>query len=102
MAWIILLLFHFRLGSDAEKLFPYKLMLEHFRKFARFGLILANLLLPVVTTESGNGADLDEVSEQYTNGRPPTTNIFITDKTRNNFEKRLRDVIVDMARLEYI
>lgn len=95
--------FDFRLGSDPEKMFPYKLMLEHFSKFARFGLVLANLLLPVVTTESGNGANLDEVAEQIANGKPPTTNsLYITDKTRNNFEKRLRDVIIDMVRLEYI
>lgn len=96
-------IFHFhRLGSDPEKLFPYDLMLEHFRKFARFGLILANLLLPVMTTESGNGANLDQVAEQYKAGEPSTKNIFITDKTRDKFEKRLRDVVVDLVRLEYI
>lgn len=90
------------MGSDPEKLFPYDLMMEHFRKYAKFGLILANLLLPVMTNESGNGANLDQVAEQYKNGLPSRGSSFITDKTRSNFEKRLRDVVVDMLRLGYI
>lgn len=87
---------HFRLGSDPDKLFPYALMLEHLRKFARHSLIVASLLLPLLT---GNQWDLNEVSGD------PKMNIangIMTSKPQSKLDKRLRDIIIDMARLDYI
>lgn len=88
--------FFFRLGSDPEILFPYTLMMEHFRKFAKFGLVLSTVLLPMITSESGSGLDLDDM------GDGTNSDNFISEKSRNQLHKRLRDVIIDMARLEYI
>lgn len=92
----------FRLGSDPEKLFPRELMLEHFRKFARFGLILASMLLPMITTEQGNGINLDELAEDVEKGKKFEENVFVSEKSRNKFNERMRDVIIDMVRLNYI
>lgn len=51
-------------------------MLEHFRKFAKFGLILSTVLLPMMTSESGNGIDLDEFAEDLTNGKEVAENSY--------------------------
>lgn len=75
-------------------------MLEHFHKFGRFGLLIASVLLPVMTVESGNGIDLD--SQQANDNQKSTLSSFISDKSRSRFEKRFRDIIGDMVRLEYI
>lgn len=94
---------NFRLGSDPEKLFPYSKMLEHLHRFGRYGLIMASMLLPIITKEAAN--------EQETMKNPIVDNehskrnnldIHISEKSRDKFEKRLRDVVVDMIRLDYI
>lgn len=92
-----------RLGSDSEKLFPYTTMLEHFHKFGKFGLVLAAILLPLLTKDSGKEIDLDGISDDVRAGQADlNTNIFMTDSSTKRFNKRLRDVVIDMARLEYI
>lgn len=88
--------------SDPEKLFPYKLMLEHFQKFAKFGLLLAMMLLPMLTMEPGNGINLDENAERFQNGEEHNENIFITPQSCSKFNKRMREVIIDMIQLGYI
>lgn len=77
-------------------------MLEHFHKFAKFGLLLAAMLLPMMTTVQGNAIDLDQIAEDFKDGKQIEWNIFISDKSRDKFNKRMRDVIVDMVRLDYI
>lgn len=78
------------------------MMLDHFRKFAKFALILSTVLLPMMTSESGNGIDLDEISEDLSNGKEVNENIFISESSMKKFNKRLHDVVADMVRLEYI
>lgn len=78
-------------------------MLEHFRKFGKFGLVLAAILLPLLTKDSGKEVDLDGISDGVKTGEVNLdTNIFMTDSSTKRFNKRLRDVVIDMARLEYI
>lgn len=77
-------------------------MLEHFKKFAHFGLILATVLLPMVTADGGNAIDLDKISNDVKNGAELDANVFVSNKSLTKLNKRLRDVVVDMARLEYI
>lgn len=92
-----------RLGSDPEKLFPYTLMLDHFRKFAKFGLILSTALLPIITSEDGHGIDIDGISECVQNVKENSTaDVLISEKSRNKYNTRLRGVVSDMVRLGYI
>lgn len=77
-------------------------MLEHFHKFAHIGLILATVLLPMLTADAGNAIDLDKISDDVQNGTELDANVFISNKSLTKLNKRLRDVVVDMVRLEYI
>lgn len=94
--------FFFRLGSDPEKLFPFDLMQQHFRKFARYGLLMATGLLPMITADSGNVVNLDNFFEDINNGKEVDSSVFVSDASRKRLNKRLRDVVVDMVRLNYI
>lgn len=89
------------LGSDPQKLFPYEAMLDQFHKFGRFGLVMASFLLPMITCEEDATPDLDELAEHVKNNVKIDENIFITHKNIDAFNKRLRDVIVDMVHLNY-
>lgn len=77
-------------------------MLEHFRKFAKFGLVLSTVLLPMITSEIGSGLDLDGIGNQSTNEDGANADSFISHGSRTKLMNRLRDVIVDMVRLQYI
>lgn len=90
------------MGSDPDKLFPFSLMLEHFRKFAKFGLILSTVLLPMMTSDDGSRIDLDEMAEDVKNGKEVDKDTFISENSRKKFNKRMRGVVIDMARLGYI
>lgn len=91
-----------RLGADPEKLFPYKVLQEHFRKYAKFGLILSTVLLPMMTSEDGYTLNIDEIAENIENGVELDKNLFISKNSHNKFNERLRDVVIDMVRLGYI
>lgn len=77
-------------------------MMEHFRRLAKFGLVLASILLPVITADVGKGVNLDELADDINNGKEMDSSIFISDSSQTKLNKRLHDVVVDMARLEYI
>lgn len=94
--------FNFRLGSDPDKLFPYSLMLDHLHQFGCFGLIMATVLLPMMTADGSNAIDMDKISDDLKNGGEMDATVFISNKSVTELNKRLRDVIVDMVRLEYI
>lgn len=90
------------MGSDPEKLFPYELMLRHLRKCAKYGLILATVLLPVLISRSEYRLDFDEIAESVENGTLDGNNMFITAGSVNEIIQRLRDIVDDMSRLNYI
>lgn len=89
------------MGSNPEELFPFALMVEHLQKFGKFGLVLSTVLLPMITSEIGSALDLDRMGDD-SNGDGTDSNNFISERSRNKLNERLRDVIIDMIRLNYI
>lgn len=78
-------------------------MLEHFRKFGRFALVLSTVLLPMITSEPGHGLDLDRIGDSgAANENGGDSNNFISHGSHMKLMERLRGVIIDMVRLEYI
>lgn len=77
-------------------------MQEHLCKFGKYGLILAMLLLPVITAERRGDINLDQMSEDSLNGNISDRNTYVSEKSCPKFNKRLRDVVIDMVRLEYV
>lgn len=101
--------FHFSLGSNPEKLFSYELMMEHLRKFGKFGLIMASTLLPTITTSRESSMNLDGTSSNQNSSSGELSKLpksidhpLISDSSLKRFNKRVRDIAVDMVRLEYI
>lgn len=63
-------------------------------------MIMATMLLPVITLEPEEYPDLDEMAESFQIDTDPDSSPFKPDVAV--FNKRMRDVIVDMDRLGYI
>lgn len=96
-------MFDYRLGSDPDKLFPFTLMQEHLHKFGKIGLIFATMILPMITAEKGNAIDMDDIANNMTNNQNTDKfDFFSSENSRIKFNKRLRNVAIDMARLGYI
>lgn len=52
----------FRLGSNPDTLFSYEMIQEHFRKYAKYDLVLSAALLPMIISDKGNKVDLGELA----------------------------------------
>lgn len=52
-----------RLGSNPDELYPYSVFREQWKKFSKFGLILAMLLIHIMLSEQDEVADLTEIAE---------------------------------------
>lgn len=64
----------------------------------------------MITTEQGNGVDLDELATKFEKSKENIENStdldafesFFSENSRSKFNKRMRDVVVDMVRLGYV
>lgn len=92
--------FIFRLGSNADEIFSYDAFLDELHKYGKFGLAEASIMLPLMTSVRNTTPDIDDITEQKKTGTDALC--FVSDKSRDAFIKRLRDVFSDMERLQYI
>lgn len=53
-----------RLGSDPEKLFKFSDLQDQLKKYARYGLIMAPMLIQVVTAKASDIPDLNELAQK--------------------------------------
>lgn len=88
------------MGSDPEQLFSFEMMQDHFQKYAKYGIILAFLVLPVLTSDPDTEVNLDELADNIANGNETYTSL--SGRYSEMFDKRMRDVVIDSARLGYI
>lgn len=61
---------------------------------------MSTVLLPMITLESEKCPDLDEFCELLEKNEVPDSTAFMPNAA--TFNKRMRDVIIDMDRLGYI
>lgn len=96
------------LGSDPVKLFPYELMMEHFQKFGKYGLIMASTLLPTITADCGREMNFSDESPEpdHISNKQMQSNLknhpLVSNSSLMRFNERIRDVAADMVRLGYV
>lgn len=64
--------------------------------------VILTLFFLMITADGGNVVNMDEMFEDVNKGKEFDSNAFISQASRNRLNKRLRDVIIDMDRLNYI
>lgn len=52
-----------KLGSNPDKIYPYSIFWEQWKKYARFGLIYAMTLIYIMLTEENESVNLEDVAE---------------------------------------
>lgn len=75
-------------------------MQEHLHKYAKFGLVMASLVLPIFTADFETLVGIEE-TRNATEIIDATENSSSTFEQGAKFDKRMRDVVIDMARLQY-
>lgn len=81
------------------------MMLEHMKKFAGFGLILASVTVPIIMSPAGIRSNLDweGMSDSFMQSQKLPENLYkLSDISLEKLKKHIRDVADDMIRLEYM
>lgn len=86
------------MGSDPEKLFPFEALQQQLRTFGKFGISVAGLMLPMLTSDQNDCAKIEEMAEQMASGE--STDVF--ENTSKSTQQRLRDFVVDLDQFGYL
>lgn len=88
-------------------MFPRKALDDHLKLFGQFGLLMAMMVLPIFTSIPEDIPNLDEIAESFKqlgtdNETGASAFNFTSEKTYDNYARRLLDVCDDMCSLGYI
>lgn len=93
-----------KLGSDPEKLFSFNDLLGELKRYGRFGLILAPILLQIITTKPSDIPNMDEFADNIANNTKSveeTIAEFANNSTLDEYNRRVREVVKDGLLLNY-
>lgn len=90
------------MDGDPDKLFPYSALLEQLRKYGKFGLVTASVFLPLFTGGADSNPDMDQLAADMESGTKLKTDLFVPTEFKTALNKRMRDVVADMVKYEYI
>lgn len=97
-----------RCGEDSEVLFPYEAFREQLIKFGRFGIPMAFMLVPMISSKPDELADMDQISEALVKFKRTgvKSQVYIEmeekyQKTMLLTQERTRDVVIDMINYGY-
>lgn len=77
-------------------------MLEQLKKFGHYGLITGIMLLRTMVADKSEALDLDEISEQMSKNKEMDESGILNGVSNEVFTCRIRELIQDMIRLNYI
>lgn len=86
-----------KLGGDTLTQFPFTALLRQLKQFGKFGIVLASLALPLLTTKKENLPDMNELQQN-------TSVIAMIKSPSDNlsYEPRMKSNILDAIRYGYL
>lgn len=88
------------LGGDAEKQFPFEALLDQMKRFGKFGVIMALIMIPILQTSSEDFPDLDNMAEELNTDPDGFSNVF--GKENKDYKERMNGVLADAIRYGYL
>lgn len=86
-----------KLGSDAEKLFSYVEFQTNLKKFGKFALILAPLIIELRLANPKNVKNLDDFSSGVANSGNDAHSADIVSKLSDDAQKQYNEIINDIV-----
>ncbi|KAJ8957799.1 hypothetical protein NQ314_006474 [Rhamnusium bicolor] len=77
------------LGSNAEEIFPYSSLKEHWRKYALFGLLMAILCLPIILCDKEDVVAFEDLKEDQNFSEMITFNV----KEKDLCYQRIKNIV---------
>jgi hypothetical protein len=93
------------MGGNTSIQFSFNAFLSEMKKFSKFGIIMAILLIPMMTTKPENMPDIDFVVEKSTTEQDPETlkQVMIEFMSKNvTYKNRMKSSLKDAIRYGYI
>jgi hypothetical protein len=74
------------------------------KKFGKFGLVMAIILVPMVTSSAEDIPEMDDVADEYKASKEASGDAmnFTSSKTIGVYEKRMLGILRDMVEFGYI
>jgi len=97
-----------KLGSNPSELYPREVFEDHLKRFGKFGLYMAIMILPIITSKVEDTLNMDEIAEKFQeaadNGTALDTESINFGKPKSNqeFNDRMSGVFEDMYAFKYI
>ncbi|XP_062552390.1 uncharacterized protein LOC134217611 [Armigeres subalbatus] len=99
-----------QLDGDAERQFPKVAFEQQLKRFGRFGLLISFLVLPIICTPNVETPDIEKHMEMAMKAKEAKVEtpgadekIFShTEKSDAMFQSRVRGIIKDVVRLDYL
>lgn len=90
------------MGSDPKELFPYEALLDQFRTFGIYTVFVGAFLLPMLCAEIDSMPTVDACIKADVNDTEYKRSLHISDESKAAYNKRVTDIFVDLARLNYM
>lgn len=82
-----------QLGSEPEELFPYQAFLEQWKKYSKYGLMMALVILRLMLCESDESPDLADLVEP---GKNAEESWDYSIRNVDQYNSRIRDLVLFM------
>lgn len=89
-----------KLGSDPMKLYPFDQLENDLKRYGRFGLIFAAILIQFCVAEGTDVADIDAYCEKLEKGE--NCSLMMDFDDNKSYQKRMTDVVEDLFQYGYI
>lgn len=76
--------------------------MDQLQKFGKFGAFIAAMFLPMLTADADTVPDMDELAEDFKNGKDFDENLFRSESSEKRMLERLEGVWKDMVNLGYM
>ena len=93
-----------RLGGDTESQFPFTVFQQELKKFGKFGIVMASMVIPGSSTKNEDFPDMNYTSEGDTNDNPDAMKeLFAAFAIGNETTKhRMRAAVMDNINYGYL
>lgn len=89
-------------GSKPEQLFTFADLQSEFRKFGKYGVIMAPCLLQVLVSDPSNIVDMNVLANDADNSSANKNIANFDEKSLQKYKERLTDVIADAKKYGWI
>uniref|UniRef100_A0A9I3FH68 CHK kinase-like domain-containing protein n=1 Tax=Anopheles epiroticus TaxID=199890 RepID=A0A9I3FH68_9DIPT len=91
-----------KLGHNSQEVFPRTAMMRQLRRFAKFGMLMAIFVIPMLCTRNEDLPDMDEAAEKFRETNEMNLDAMSMNSDQVAFRKRMSGVIRDMVRYGYL